>query len=306
MNTAKILNRKMHTVLKNPKSILLKLLFKTSKVFHDKMYLKLFFRIRMGKRLNLENPQTFNEKLQWLKLYYRKPELTKMVDKYESKKYVSELIGEEYLIRTLGVWDSFAEIDFNTLPDQFVLKTTHDQGGVVICKNKNDFDIESAKRKLTKHLKFEHYYLSREWPYKNVKPRIIAEKYIVDESKGELIDYKFFCFNGEPKALFVATERQTGNVKFDYYDMDFNRLKLAQAYEASEKGIEKPIGFEKMVKLASILSTDHPHVRVDFYNINGKVYFGELTFFHHGGHTPFHPEEWDYKFGSWINLPKKD
>src|SRR5690606_22703348 len=145
--------------------------------------------------------------------------------------------------------------------------------------------------KIKKHLKSQHYYLSREWPYKNVKPRIIAEKYMSDESTKDLLDYKFFCFHGQPKALFVATERQTGKVKFDYFDINFNRLDLSQVYDSSQNSIEKPGTFDEMVKLASILSANHPHVRVDFYDIQGKVYFGELTFFHHGGHQPFHPEE---------------
>lgn len=294
--------RKISTAFKNPNLFLVKPLTKLSFLFGDELYLRTNFRLRMGKKLNLENPQTFNEKLQWLKLYYRKPVLTIMVDKYKCKKYVANLIGEEHIIPTLGVWDSFDEIDFDLLPNQFVLKTTHDQGGIIICKNKNYFNFEFARKKINKHLKFNHFYLSREWPYKNVKPRIIAEKFMIDENGEELIDYKFFCFHGKPKALFVATERQSGKVKFDYYDMDFNHLNLAQVYETSKRVILKPKEFGQMTKFAEILSSDHPHVRVDFYNINGNIYFGELTFFHHGGHTPFHPEEWDFKFGSWINL----
>jgi hypothetical protein len=298
--------RKVSTAIKNPKMLLIKPLIRFSFLFNDEFYIKLNFRLRMGKKLELKNPQTFNEKLQWLKLYYRKLELTNMVDKYESKKYVADLIGEKYIIPTLGVWDSFEEINFDTLPSKFVLKTTHDQGGVIICKNKDDFDYEFARKKMVKHLKSKHYYLSREWPYKNIKPRIIAEKYMMDEHTKELIDYKFFCFHGIPRALYLGTERQEGKVKFNFYDMEFCPLDITQAYEKSKKKFEKPKGFDKMVELAKIISTDHPHVRVDFYDVNGSVYFGELTFFHHGGHTPFNPEEWDYKFGSWINLPDAD
>ena len=296
--------RKITTAFKNPKLFLIVPLTKLSFLFSDELYLKTNFRLKMGKKLDLKNPQTFNEKLQWLKLFYRNPQLTMLVDKYECKKYVANLIGEDHIIPTLGLWDSFRDINFNLLPDQFVLKTTHDQGGVVICKNREDFDFEFARKKLNKHLRNNHFYLSREWPYKNVKPRIIAEKFLVDEKSKELTDYKFFCFNGEPKALFVATERQTGNVKFDYFDIDFNRLNLVQYHEPSKKEILKPKGFDEMLKFVAILAGDHPHVRVDFYNIDGAIYFGELTFFHHGGHTPFHPEEWDFVFGKWIDLPK--
>jgi len=303
MINPRIVVRKISTVLKKPKVLLLKPLIWLSPLLSDEFFVKTNFRLRMGTKLNLENPQTFNEKLQWLKLNYRKAELTQMVDKYEAKKYVANLIGDEHIIPTLGVWNSFDEIDFESLPNQFVLKTTHDQGGVVICRNKNDFDIIKAGQKIKKHLKSQHYYLSREWPYKNVKPRVIAEKYMVDESTKDLIDYKFFCFHGQPKALFVATERQTGKVKFDYFDMKFNRLNLSQVYDSSKSFIEKPKNFDKMIELASALSTNHPHVRVDFYDIKGKIYFGELTFFQHGGHQKLHTEEWDYSVGCWNDLP---
>ncbi|WP_418637608.1 ATP-grasp fold amidoligase family protein [Winogradskyella sp.] len=296
--------RKIKLVINEPKTVCYKILYILSPLINDKTYLKLLFFLSFGYKLDLKNPQTYNEKLQWLKLYYRKPELTNMVDKYEVKKYVEDLIGREYVIPTLGVWNSFDEIDFDKLPNQFVLKTTHDQGGVVICKDKLSFDYIKARKLLNKHLKFKHFYLSREWPYKDVKPRIIAEKYMANDENEDLNDFKFFCFHGEPQALFIATERQTGNVKFDYFDMDFSPLELVQSYQRSGFEVKKPIGFEKMAELSRILTSGLPHVRVDFYNINGKIYFGELTFFHHGGLTPFHPEEWDYKFGNWIDLEK--
>jgi len=259
----------------------------------------------MNKNLDLKDPQTFNEKLQWLKLNYRNSDLPEMVDKFDAKRYVGDLIGEEYIIPTLGVWSSFNEIDFESLPSQFVLKTTHDQGGVVICENRNLFDIESAKKKINKHLKTNIYHRSREWPYKDIKPRIIAEKYMVDIKQGELRDYKFFCFDGVPKLLYVASNRQNKNdkVRFDYFDMDFNHMDITQAYDHSAVKIEKPKSFNKMVAFAEVLSKNLPHVRVDFYDINGRLYFGELTFFHHGGFVPFRPEEWDYRLGSYIKLP---
>ncbi|EPC05289.1 hypothetical protein HMPREF0994_06957 [Lachnospiraceae bacterium 3_1_57FAA_CT1] len=271
----------------------------------DKMYLKLVFRAKMGMRLNLQNPQTFNEKLQWLKLHDRKPEYTSMVDKYEAKKYVAERIGEEYIIPTLGVWDNFEEIDFDSLPNQFVLKTTHDSGGVVICRDKISFDKKKAREKLEKSLKRNYYMQGREWPYKDVKPRIIAEQYMVDESGYELKDYKLFCFDGFAKAMFIASDRYKAGeeTKFDFFDMDFKHLPFTNGHPNAEHEIKRPESFEKMKELAGKLSEGIPQVRVDFYDINGQIYFGELTLSHWGGMVPFKPEEWDYKFGEWIKLP---
>lgn len=269
----------------------------------DKLYLQLLYRRIFNKKLNLNNPKTFNEKLQWLKLYDRRPEYTTMVDKYAVKKYVADMIGEEYIIPTLGVWDRPEDIEWDSLPSQFVIKCTHDSGGLVICRDKTKLNKSAAIKKLRNSLKRDYYKASREWPYKNVLHRIIAEKYMEDTSVGELPDYKFFCFDGEVKALFIGTERGTGNVKFDYFDADFKHLDLIQIHPMSGKNLPKPDNFEKMKELASKLSSGIPQVRVDFYNINGKIYFGELTLFHHGGVVPFHPDEWDYKFGSWIKLP---
>ena len=270
----------------------------------DKKYLEKVFECIMGKELDLDNPQTFNEKLQWLKLYDRKPEYTTMVDKYAVKKYVADIIGEEYIIPTLGVWNHFDEIDFDKLPNQFVLKCTHDSGGLVICKDKNKLDLKAAKQKIEKSLKQNYYWFGREWPYKDVKPRIIAEKYMIDESGYELKDYKFFCFNGEPKMMFIATDRGS-DTKFDFYDIDFNHLPFTNGHPNANKKIKRPKNYSKMLALAAKLSFGIPHVRVDFYNINGKIYFGELTFFHWSGLVPFEPEEWDYKLGNWLKLPEK-
>lgn len=273
---------------------------------NDETYLRIAYRIAMGKKLDLKNPQSFNEKLQWLKLYDRKPEYTMMVDKQAVKDYVANLIGEEYIIPTLGVWNNADEINFSKLPNQFVLKCTHDSGGLVICTDKSKLNIAQARNKLNGCLKHNFFWGQREWPYKDVKPRIIAEKFMVDESGTELKDYKFFCFDGEPKAMFIATDRSDPNeeTKFDFYDMDFNHLPFTNGHPNSTKEIKKPDGFDDMKKLAAKLSEGIPHVRVDLYNINGKLFFGELTFSHWSGLVPFVPEEWDYKFGSWINLPK--
>lgn len=287
-------------------SILTKLVMKTNFLYSDEMYLRMLFRLKMGYKLNLENPTTFSEKLQWLKLYNRRPEYTTMVDKYAVKEYVSNIIGSKYIIPTLGVWDRPEDIDWDSLPNQYVLKTTHGGGntGVVICKDKSTFDKEKAIEKLNRSLKQDIYKTLREWPYKNVPRRIIAEQFIEAENN-DLPDYKFFCFDGEVKALFIGTERGTGNVKFDYFDADFNHLNLIQQHPLSGRQLEKPAGFEEMKRVASQLSKGIPQVRIDLYNVNGKIYFGEITFFHHGGVVPFHPESWDYTFGSWIKLPTK-
>ena len=271
----------------------------------DKLYIMLVFRLKMGYWLDLKNPHTYNEKIQWLKLYNRRPEYTKMVDKYAVKAYVATVIGDEYIIPTIGVWERPEDIEWDKLPNQFVLKTTHGGGssGVVICKDKNTFDRQKATMKLQRSMKQDIYRYFKEWPYKNVARRIIAEKFI-DSGQNDLPDYKFFCFDGEVKALFVGTERQTGNVKFDYFDADFIHLDLIQQHPMSGKNLPKPLNFDVMKQLAGKLSKGIPQVRIDFYDVNGKIYFGEMTFYHHGGIVPFHPEKWDYTFGSWIKLPK--
>ncbi len=269
---------------------------------NDELFIRLEYFSGIGKFPNLKMPKTYNEKLQWLKLNHKHDEYSIMVDKYEAKEYVKKIIGEDYIIPTLGVWNDFDEIDFDKLPNQFVLKTTHDSGGVAICKDKANFDRETARKKLEKSLKRNFFYEHREYPYKNVKPRIIAEKFMVDESGTELKDYKFFCFDGEVKMLFVATDRPF-DTRFDFFDADFNHLPFKQGHPLATKEIRKPRGFEEMKRVAAMLSKGMPHVRVDLYDINGKIYFGELTFFHFSGNVPFEPEEWDYKVGEWLKLP---
>lgn len=272
----------------------------------DETYLKLRYNCIMGRKLNLDNPVTYNEKLQWLKLYDRKPEYTKMVDKYEAKKYVADIIGEEYIIPTLGVWDTVDDIDFDALPKQFVLKCTHDSGGLVICKDKAELDIEETKNTLNHFLHRNFYSIHREWPYKNVKPRIIAEKYMEDESGYELKDYKFFCFNGKVNAMFIATDRNAETETcFDFFDCNFNHMPVINGHPNTKKEIKKPLGFEKMIELAEKLSSGIPQVRIDFYDINGNIYFGEITFFHWSGLKKFEPEKYDKIFGDWITLPNK-
>lgn len=272
----------------------------------DAKYLKKLYKLRMKKPLNLDNPQTYNEKLQWLKLYDRKPEYTEMVDKYAVKDYVAKKLGEEYLIPTLGVWESFDDIDFDKLPNQFVLKCTHDSGGLVICTDKSKLDMNKTKKKIEKCFKRNYFYNTREWPYKNVKPRIIAEEYMVDESGYELKDYKIFTFNGEAKLMFIATDRSADTETcFDFFDKDFNHLPFRNGHPNSTKEIKKPENYEEMFRLAEILGKDMPQARIDFYNINGKIYFGEITLFHWSGTQPFDPPEWDKTLGDWIKLPEK-
>lgn len=270
----------------------------------DKPYLSLVYRCIFGKKLNWRNPLSYNEKINWLKVYDHNPLYTQLVDKYAVKNYVAEKIGSEYIIPTLAVWDMPEQIDWDSLPNQFVLKTTHGGGGdgVVICRDKSSFDKAKAIAKLNNAMKTSPYKRLREWPYKHVKHRILAEQYMEDASTKELRDYKFFAFDGEVKALFIATDRQNGGVKFDYFDADFNHLDLVQEHPMSGKQIRKPVAFEEMKRLAGLLSKGLKQVRCDFYEVNGKVYFGELTFSHHGGITPFHPESWDYTFGKWIDL----
>lgn len=276
--------------------------FMRGSIEKDKKYLKMVFKHLMGRECDFDNPKTYSEKLQWLKVYDRNPLYTKLVDKYEVRSFITEKIGEEYLIPCLGVWNHFDEIDFDKLPDKFVLKCTHDSGGLIICKDKSKLDLKKAKRKI-EHCLNRNYFLNyREWPYKDIKPRIIAEEYKVDESGFELKDYKIFCFNGEPKALFIATDRGT-DTKFDFYDTEFNHLPFTNGHPNSEKNIIKPTNFEEMLRVAKILSENIPEVRVDLYNVNGKILFGEMTLFHWSGLVPYEPEEWDYKFGSWVELP---
>lgn len=270
-------------------------------------FLKRMYAIHMGQELNLENPVTYTEKLQWLKLYDHRPQYTTMVDKYAVKQYVAERIGAQYVIPLLGVWDNANDIDFAALPNQFVLKTTHDSGALVICKDKKQLNMEAAKNRLNHFLKRKYYDCNREWPYKNVTPRIIAEAYMEDSRYKELRDYKFFTFGGVPKVLYIAQGRGKGEPTVaDFFDMDFNHLPFTIDHDTAEIPPEKPECFEEMKRLAAVLSQGTPQLRVDFYEVDGKVYFGEMTFFHCSGMEQFHPEEWNRIFGDWVVLPTKN
>lgn len=300
--------KKLITYCKDPQKFCLAILTHFGTWLPDALYLKIMFRLKMGYCLDLKAPKTFNEKLQWLKLYNRKPEYTKMVDKYEAKKIAERILGKEYVIPTLGVWDRFEDIDFSTLPDRFMLKTTNGGGGggVVICRDKKNLDKASAASILNRSLHKSIYKNFREWPYKNIKPRIIAEKFMVDES-GELRDYKFYCFKGEPKVFLVASERFSGHsTYFDYFDMDGNHLPFTQGGENNPILPKLPSTFEEMRQVAQELSQGIPHVRIDLYSVDDKVYFGEFTFFDSSGYEKFSPNEWDEVFGKWINLSIRD
>ncbi len=272
----------------------------------DKLYLRIFYFSTTGKLINFKTPKGFNEKLQWLKVNDRRPEYTKLVDKLAVREHIANVLGEEYLFPLLGKWESFEEIDFNTLPEQFVLKCNHDSGSTKVIKSKSSLtqsDFEEMRAFYTKRLSRDFFYAGREYPYKGIKPYIIAEQLMTDENDKEksIEDYKFFCFNGIPKIMFVATDRAT-DCKFDFYDMDFNHLDLINIHPNTDKHIEKPKMFDEMKEIAAKLSKGMRHVRIDLYELNGKIYFGEYTFFHGGGFQLCQPPEWEHRLGDWIDL----
>lgn len=270
----------------------------------DEKFIKMKFKIFMGENLNLDNPQLFNEKLQWLKIYNRKPEYTMMVDKYLVRQYIADIIGDKYLIPLLGVWNEPDEIDFEKMPNQFVLKCNHNSGrGMCICKNKSELNISKVKHELREGLKENYYLKSREWPYKNVPRKIIAEKYMIDDTDKQLKDYKFYCFNGVVKFLMINSDRNSPqNTKADYFDRNFNWLDFTWGYEHAKVRPQRPSKFNEMIVIAEKLAQNIPHVRVDLYECNGNIYFGELTFYDGGGFDKIEPIEWDYKIGSMLEI----
>ena len=272
----------------------------------DELYIKLFYFFTTWRRCNLKNPTLFSEKENWLKIHNRNPEYTKLVDKIAVRDIVAKEIGEGHSFPILGIWNSFDEIDFSKLPNQFVLKCNHDSGGAKVIRDKNKL-TETEIKELRKHFNFrmkhDFYYAGREWPYKGIPRKIYAEQMMVSDNPEEkdLTDYRFFCFNGEPKILFVGTD-MSQNWHFDWFDMDFNKLDLYSIHPSAGKEIHKPTMFEEMKDIARKLSVGKPFVRIDLYQINGKIYFGEQTFFHGGGYCLFSPLEWEKKLGDWVDL----
>lgn len=289
--------------LSNPNKFLIWILRYTNRFWPDKIYLRMIYFIYYGKTLNLHSPKLFTEKLQWLKLFYHNPYYSSLVDKIEMKKVVGELIGNQYVVPYCGVWEDFDSIDFNDLPDQFVLKCTHDSASYVICKDKSKLDIKRARKKIEKGLNKNYYYQWREWPYKNVSPKIIAENLLVDESNDTLIDYKFFCFHGQPVIMYISNDAGD-NPHTDFFDMEFNKLNIRMRDPNSNKIIKKPDCFDEMKSLAVKLCKDMPHARIDFYYVKGIIYVGEITFYHNSGFFNINPSEWDEILGNLIDLDK--
>ena len=267
----------------------------------DKQYLKLVYWGETGKRLNIIDPKSFNEKLQWLKLNDRKPEYRIYVDKYAVRSYIAETIGEEYLIPLIGVYDKVEEIDWDSLPDKFVLKCTHGSGSNIICPDKNKLNIEEAKKKLKKWMNKNWYWFGREWPYKDVVPRMICEEFISD-SNDTPDDYKVLCFNGKAKLIEVHIDRY-GDHRQDFYDENWNKTKISQDPPMSDFVYNKPKKFQEMIKLSEKLAANMIHVRIDWYIIKDKLYFGEITFYDGSGFVSFDDYNDDLLLGSWINLP---
>lgn len=289
--------------------IILRIVYHLSPVIPDRLYLYVTYWAKLGKRLNLKKPTTFCEKLQWLKLFNRKTEYVKMADKYEAKDYVKSIIGNEYIIPTIGIWNHVDEIDWDSLPEKFVLKTTHDSGGVVICKDKAALDRNKTRKVLCKSLKRNYFLHSREWPYKYVPHRIIAEEYMEDIStKGDLSDYKFYCFNGQPKFCQVIRDRRTKET-IDFYDMDWNHQEFVGLNPVARNGltpVARPQKLNSMIEICTKLAANIPFVRIDLYNINNRIYFGEITFFPASGMGVFTPNEWDAILGSYISIDSQN
>lgn len=303
------LKRAFRYLLHDQSKFLDSLIERINFLFSDKVYLSLRYRLKMGSWIDWDNPRLFTEKIQWLKLYGFKRAYTTLVDKLAVKAFVAKKIGSEYVIPLLGVWDDLNEIDWNSLPNQFVLKTTHGggNGGVVICKDKSSFSVDKAKKKLSASLKTDVGSLYREKPYNGIPKKIIAEKFIDDSENKELNDYKFFCFNGSPLYCQVIRDRTTKET-IDFYDMQWNHMPftgLNPDVGMGDSPVCRPEKFEKMIELCKILAENMPFVRVDLYNIHGQIYFGELTFYPASGFGRFSPTEWNNKFGEHLKLPSK-
>lgn len=294
--------------IKNPVRIGLGVLRRLAPFIGDERYLMWKYRLETGRKLNLKDPKRFTEKIQYLKLWYRKPEFTALVDKVAAKKYVEMRLGKHLLIPTLGVWDRPEDIDIDRLPGRFVLKTTHGGGstGVVVCRDKSRFDVKKAIKDLSRSMESDIYLYQREWPYKNVRRRILAEEYMENEGEGDLTDYKFYCFDGVPRYCQVIANRHSGET-IDFFDMDWNHqdfFGLNPNCSNASVYRPRPTRLEEMYRVACVLCEGLPFLRVDLYEVGGKVYFGEMTFYPNSGFGAFSPDEWDFRLGDLITLPK--
>lgn len=269
----------------------------------DKTYCAMVMFSRTGILPNYKNPKRFNEKLQWLKIYNRRPELTRLVDKCTSREVVIEKVGVNYIIPIIRKWNCAEEISLEDLPDQFVLKCNHD-GGVIVCRDKASFDLEKAKEQLSKRLRVNYYDHAREWPYKNIVPCIFAEPFVKDGDRENLPVYKFMCFSGKPRIIQTIQNDKTAYETIDYFDLDWNLLALHQNYNNSEYPFERPALLHEMIEVASTLCEGYPFIRIDLYQANGRVLFSEFTLFSDAGFEAFHPDAWDRKLGDWIVLPE--
>lgn len=295
---------RFYKLISNPKRtiryILVTLIQKLHVCLSDRICVKILYILYFGKRLDFNNPQTFNEKLNWLKIYDQNPLYTKLADKYEVKEYVRSLIGDEYIVKNYGVWDRYEDINFDALPDNFVIKTTHDSGGVYVCRSKSKINFQQIKKFINRNLKKNFYYISWEWPYKNIKPRIIIDEYLNDGRIGELQDYKFWCFNGTPTYIYITNKGD--KIYENFYDMDFTPVDINHGSPRYYPEYTKPEHFEEMRELAKSLSAGIPFVRVDFFVVNNCVYFGEYTFYDWGGVRPFDNYDTDLELGKLLHI----
>lgn len=299
----KTLTKRLNRIFTNPNHYIEMYIRSKCNVWDDEKYLKALYRCRFGRRLDLDNPKSFNEKLNWMKLFCHNPKYTLMADKYDAKEYVSKIIGKEHVVSCYGVWDNFDDIDWASLPDKFVIKCTHDSSGVIICKDKRQLNIEDARLKIEKCMKRNWYPHAREWVYKNIKPRIIVDKLLDDHSGTELRDYKFWCFNGKP--LFMYFTNKGKDIIENFYDMDFNPVGIDHGFRRMIPEFEKPIAFDEMKSYAAKISKNIPFVRVDFFYVDGTVFFGECTFYDWGGLRPFKSYKQDLELGKLIVLPNQ-
>lgn len=298
--------KKLSKLRSNPRIILHYLFAKISPyIKNDVRYIKWKYWINIGERCNLKAPTTFQEKLQWLKLNDHKPIYHDMVDKCEAKRFITERVGEEYVIPTIGVWDRFEDINWESLPNEFIVKNTNDSGTYCICTDKSKLDIEAIKRRLSVTWEKDYSNFSREWPYKGLKQRIIIEPLLHDEDSPYLTDYKFFTFNGKPKFYYTTSNRGSeGGLKEDFFDINGNLLEFNQeGYYNNPRTPALPVNLVKMVEFSQILAKDTYHLRVDFYEVNGSLYVGEMTFFDGGGFCSFSPLKYNKIIGDWIKLP---